>query len=172
LPNLIESAYTNPRLAKIRNLANRNPSLAKLLDFVYNNSKELERFIKFAIVGTIGTVVDFSVLNALILRVGFTKFWANNCSFSTAVISNFLWNRLWTFPESLQRPIAPQLGQFALVNVIGLAINQAIFLSLDRFLLGPMLGGPWGYNLSKAVAIIVVLFWNFGINRIWTYRGI
>ena len=28
------------------------------------------------------------------------------------------------------------------------------------------------YNLAKAVAIAIVLFWNFGINRIWTYRGI
>jgi putative flippase GtrA len=28
------------------------------------------------------------------------------------------------------------------------------------------------YNLAKAFAIGVVLFWNFGINRIWTYRGI
>ena len=28
-----------------------------------------------------------------------------------------------------------------------------------------------GYNLAKAFAIAVVL-WNFGINRIWTYRGI
>jgi len=29
-----------------------------------------------------------------------------------------------------------------------------------------------GYNVAKAIAIIVVLFWNFGVNRVWTYRGI
>jgi putative flippase GtrA len=28
------------------------------------------------------------------------------------------------------------------------------------------------YNLSKAVATIIVLFWNFGANRLWTFRGI
>ncbi len=163
----------------------RTFSLSHLLAWLYNQSllgqiprrmfpsaKEFERFVKFAIVGTIGTVVDFSVLNALILRMGFSNFWANNCSFSTAVVSNFLWNRLWTFPESLERPIVPQLGQFASVNVVGLAINQAIFLSLDAFVLGSALGEPLGYNVSKALAIIVVLFWNFGINRIWTYKGI
>jgi len=32
--------------------------------------------------------------------------------------------------------------------------------------------GPLGYNVAKAIAIIVVLFWNFGVNRVWTYRGI
>lgn len=153
-----------------------------------NNRKEVVRFIKFAIVGTVGTAVDFGVLNLLIQLAGFAKFWANTCSFTAAVVSNFTWNRLWTFPESRQRPLLSQLGQFALVNVAGLAINQAIFLGLDGFVLGeagalavPMSGlanivgvthFTLAYNLAKAIAIIVVLFWNFGINRIWTYKGI
>ena len=49
------------------------------------------------------------------------------------MLSNFTWNRLWTYPETRGEPIAPQFGQFLLVNVVGYAINQAIFLSLDRF---------------------------------------
>jgi putative flippase GtrA len=28
------------------------------------------------------------------------------------------------------------------------------------------------FNLAKAIAIVVVLFWNFGANRLWTYRGL
>ena len=158
------------------------------MTFARDNRKELTRFIKFAIVGTIGTVVDFGVLNLLIQWAGLGKFWANTCSFTAAVISNFTWNRLWTFPESRDRSLLPQLGQFALVNVAGLAINQAIFLGLDGFVLGEAgaLAAPMAdiasvigvdhftlaYNLAKAMAIIVVLFWNFGINRIWTYKGI
>ena len=27
-------------------------------------------------------------------------------------------------------------------------------------------------NMAKAFATCVVLFWNFGVNRVWTYRGI
>ena len=98
------------------------------------------------------------------------KWLANTFSFSAAVLSNFTWNRLWTFPESRSRAIAPQLGQFLLVNLVGYGINQAIFLSLDHYVFADW--GAWGYNLSKAIAIGVVLFWNFGINRIWTYKGI
>jgi putative flippase GtrA len=162
--------------------------LTNVVALARDNRRELTRFLKFAIVGTVGTAVDFSVLNLLIQLGGLTKFWANTCSFTAAVISNFTWNRLWTFPESRERPLVSQLGQFALVNVAGLAINQAIFLGLDRFILGEtgLLAAPMAglanaigmahftlaYNLAKAVAIIVVLFWNFGINRIWTYRGI
>lgn len=129
---------------------------------------EVERFLKFSVVGTIGAGVDFGTLNVLILLLGFGKAWANTCSFSLAVCSNFLWNRLWTYPETRGQAILPQLGQFAVVNLMGLGINQAIFLSLDRWAFGGW--GPLAYNLAKAIATGVVLFWNFGVNRLWTYR--
>jgi putative flippase GtrA len=153
-----------------------------------NRRRELVRFLKFSAVGTLGFVIDYSILNLLILGAGFPKFLANCCSFSVAVISNFIWNRLWTYPESRSRPIASQLGQFAIINVIGLAINTAIFVSTDRYLLG--VAGVWApyigraataiglshrvlaYNLSKACATAIALFWNFGGNRLWTYRGL
>lgn len=145
--------------------------LTRLVELAQTNCKEFGRFIKFATVGTSGAVVDFGVLNLLHLVFGFSKFWANACSFTLAVINNFTWNRLWTFPESRERPPKSQLAQFALVNVAGLAINQVVFLSLDRYVFGPLLG-PLGYNVAKAIAIIMVLFWNFSVNRVWTYRGI
>ncbi len=162
--------------------------MARLVALARNNSKEIIRFLKFATVGVIGTVVDFGVLNLLIQLAGMSKLWANTCSFTAAVISNFVWNRLWTFPESRERPLLSQLSQFTLVNVVGLAINQAIFLGLDRFVLGEagMLATPMSslasglgiahftlaFNLAKAIAIMIVLFWNFGANRLWTYRGL
>lgn len=145
--------------------------MTRLLDLANANAKELKRFLKFAVVGTSGAVVDFGVLNLLHLVFGFSKFWANTFSFSAAVLNNFTWNRLWTFPESRERNLKSQLVQFAIVNLIGLFINQIVFLSLDAYVFGPWLG-ELGYNVAKAVAIVVVLFWNYGINRIWTYRGI
>jgi putative flippase GtrA len=148
----------------------REGRLAGLLSWVVANRREVDRFVRFGLVGTLGTVVDFSVLNALILGVHLTKFWANTCSFSVAAFSNFIWNRVWTFPESRARPFGRQLAQFFAVSVGGYAINQALFLSLDRWVFAGW--GTLGYNLAKAIAIVVVLFWNFGANRIWTYRGL
>ena len=194
MPNLIESAYTSPRLAKMRGLAYRNPSLARLLDFIYDNSKEVERFFKFAIVGTLGAVIDFGVLNLMykvfnwsllastpsftrvvradiLLSDDFQLSASKSLSFTCAVLSNFVWNRLWTFPESRERPIRTQLLQFALVNVIGLGINILVLVNLAA-LFSHFVPDPFDYNLANAIAIIIVLFWNFGINRIWTYRGI
>jgi len=134
------------------------------------NRKELKRFGKFAVVGTIGAVVDFSILNFGIQVFLLPKWLANTFSFSAAVLSNFIWNRLWTYPEIRQMPFLPQLGQFLLVNLAGYGINQLVFLSLTYYVFSAW--GDWGYNISKAIAIGIVLFWNFIVNRIWTYRKV
>lgn len=140
--------------------------------FVENHGGEFKRFVKFAIVGTIGAAVDFSVLNVQVLAFSVPKEYANIVSVMCAIISNFSWNRLWTFPESRERPLHSQFGQFALVNAIGLMINQIVFLSSDTLIFGRIFPHPLDYNLAKAMAIIVVLFWNFFVNRRTTYKGI
>ncbi len=137
----------------------------------YVNEKELVRFIRFATVGAVGMVVDLSILNALVRLAGWPLLYANSVSFSTAVLNNFTWNRIWTFPESRSRPIRTQLPQFALVNIIGLIINNFVLLTIYHFIKA-WIPSPWNYNLAKMFAIGVVLFWNFGANRLWTYRGL
>ncbi len=138
--------------------------------------KEVKRFIKFGIVGAIGSVIDFGVLNALIFLVGWSspqgKIVANLISTSMAIVSNFVWNRLWTFPESRQRNRTTQLVQFTIVNLIGLAINTGIFFVADHYLYELYFPTNIAIQLAKATAIGIVLFWNFGANRLWTYRGL
>ena len=152
------------------------------------NQKEIVRFLKFAAVGTLGAVIDFGLLNLLVQLAGFPKVLANTCSFTAAVISNFIWNRLWVYPETRGEPLRKQFVQFSVVNVAGLAINTAVFYGSDRWLLGQagLLAGPVGalalatgmahfdlaYNGAKAIATGVVLFWNFSINRLWTFRHV
>ncbi len=158
-------------LNRLVRLGRSNPRTAGVTRAIVDNRREAGRFIKFAIVGFIGTLVDFSALNLLHLVVGLPLWSSSTISFCAAVMSNFTWNRLWTFPESRQRSLWKQMGQFAAVNVVGLGINLLVFLGLNQFVFEPLLGAL-GYNVAKAVAIVIVLFWNFGINRIWTYKGI
>lgn len=143
------------------------------------NRKEVKRFLKFAIVGAAGSITDFTVLNVLIQVFGVSLFLANTCSFVMAVMQNFMLNRRWTFPESRGRQAGGQLAQFALVSVIGLGINQFVFLTLHHLwddlwmhYMGDDLGFLISYNVAKLFAIGVVLFWNFSANRLWTYRGL
>lgn len=134
-------------------------------------TRELVRFVKFATVGAFGMVVDLSILNVLHGLLGLHLLVANSISFSTAVVSNFTWNRLWTFPESRGRPVHTQLVRFATVSIIGLTINNFVLWQLYH-VLHPLIATPWDYNAAKVLAIGVVLFWNFGANRLWTYGGL
>lgn len=134
--------------------------------------RELGRFLRFATVGTWGFIVDFSVLNFLLFVAHFPPWLANTCSFTIAVLNTFTFNRLWTFPESRQRPIQGQLAQFFLVNLIGYAINEMIFLGSHAIVWQHLLPSAFAWNFAKATASGVALFWNFSANRLWTWRGL
>lgn len=145
--------------------------MSRFLRPLHDQRKELSRFLKFATVGAFGMVVDLSILNLLVRRAGWPLLAANSASFSCAVLSNFTWNRLWTYPESRERPIREQLPQFLLVNLVGLGINNVVLLGLHG-VLRTFLPTPYDYNAAKICAIGIVLFWNFFANRLWTYRGL
>ncbi|MGB2896812.1 MAG: GtrA family protein [Anaerolineales bacterium] len=152
--------------------------------------RELNRFLKFSVVGGIGAVVDFGSFNLLANVLGIASIAASIFSFSAAVTSNFLWNRFWTYPDSRSKPVSQQIIQFATVNIVGLVIRTPIFAFSEAPLtlfsenilplapsilpesvatLGFLNATVLGRNLALALAVIVVLFWNFFINRIWTY---
>lgn len=185
---VITSVIAKPAFVRFSGWMTGLPLIGRLWEGLVSNPKRIERFVKFAIVGTIGAVVDFAVLNVMKLvfeAAGLGEGWnlsassrqiqlvaANTISFSAAVLSNFTWNRLWTFPESRERPLGTQLMQFTVVNITGLLINTLILVGLDQYVLQHILPARLSYNIAKAFAICVVLFWNFGMNLIWTYRGI
>jgi putative flippase GtrA len=137
---------------------------------ILTNPKERVRFAKFAVVGLIGTIVDFGTLNLLHLIFQLPVLLSNAFSFTLAVISNFTWNRYWTYPESRSKPITNQLTQFFVVNIAGLGINTLIIWALLG--ITTQLFGRLGYNIAKIIATGVVLFWNFFINRYWTYNDV
>ncbi|RLT37513.1 MAG: GtrA family protein [Chloroflexi bacterium] len=155
-------------------------SLSSAIPLTGRKRIEAKRFVKFAMVGAAGAVTDFAILNILIQLAGFQEWQANAVSFIVAVIQNFFLNRRWTFPESQNRHAGKQLGQFALVSLIGLAINMAVFLTIHHgfeaqwiaFVGNEHLGFTLSYNVAKLLAIGVVLFWNFAANRLWTYKGL
>ena len=95
-----------------------------MIQFV-KNPAERTRFYKFAVVGLIGAIIDFGVMNTLV-HFGQTFVTAGTISFICAVLSNFLWNRFWTYPESRSKHYLGQLAQFAIVNAAGLAIRLPI----------------------------------------------
>ncbi|MCS7283670.1 MAG: GtrA family protein [Anaerolineae bacterium] len=160
--------------------------VSKVRTFLQDNRKEVVRFLKFSIVGALGAVVDFGILYLLHIVAGLHIVPANTCSFTAAVLSNFTWNRYWTYPDSRSKPLGKQLTQFFIVNIAGWGINTGILVLL-RYPCVTLVGTvtrsltltladetlyKLGYNLAKAIATGIVLFWNFFVNRFWTYSDV
>jgi len=148
---------------------------------ILTSHQERTRFFRFLIVGVIGAVVDFGVMNLLSKLFGMVLVLAGTISFICAILSNFFWNRYWTYPDSRSRPLARQLVMFALVNAAGLAIRLPILHFLEPPMLRvfqrlpvdpPVSPELLAKNFTLAVAVTIVMLWNFFVNRYWTYNDV
>ncbi|MFZ5908544.1 MAG: GtrA family protein [Chloroflexota bacterium] len=148
---------------------------------ILNNAKERERFLKFVVVGAIGALIDFGVMNLLTQTASISLVAAGTISFVCAVISNFLWNRYWTYPESRSRAVAHQLAMFFAVNLAGVGIRIPILHFVEPPLLRllenlklrlPLSADLIAKNATLALAVGIVMLWNFFVNRYWTYNDI
>jgi putative flippase GtrA len=95
------------------------------------NAKERTRFFKFAVVGVIGAVVDFGIMNLMVAIFRANLVIAGTISFIAAILSNFTWNRYWTYPDSRSKPIVRQLTQFSIVSIAGLVIRLPILALVE-----------------------------------------
>jgi putative flippase GtrA len=115
---------------------------------------------KFCTVGASGYIVNLAVYGTL-LALGVHYLLAAVCSFLVAVTNNYLWNRVWTFRRQ-RGHLVFQGFRFLLVSTIALAANLA-FLSALVALGVPKLP-------AQAVAIALVMPWNFVANKLWSFR--
>lgn len=149
---------------------------------IISNQRERTRFLKFTVVGIIGAAVDFGMMNLLVSLFSAPLVVAGTISFLVAVMSNFLWNRYWTYPDSRSKRLFRQLLEFFIVSIIGMAIRiptliilEPIIFSILNFLPTQLPASTQLFitnNLTLAVAVGIVMFWNFFINRYWTYNDV
>jgi putative flippase GtrA len=148
---------------------------------VLRNPVERNRFFKFMVVGAIGALLDFGMANLLTHFLGMDLVPAGTISLACAIVSNFIWNRYWTYPDSRSRALAHQLGMFTAVNVAGVAIRIPILHYVEPVMLRffdqglPMarLNPEFAArNSTLALAVAIVMLWNFFVNRRWTYGDI
>ena len=148
---------------------------------IVTEKSEHIRFVKFAVVGAVGSLIDISVMNLMTQVFHFPLVLGGSISFVCAVTNNFFGNRYWTYPDSRSRHVAHQLGMFFVVNAIGIAIRIPILKYVE-----PPLAGLFesmahlSYDAADALAkngtlifaIGVVMLWNYFVNRYWTYNDV
>lgn len=122
----------------------------------------LAQFIKFSLVGASNTVIDFGTYLFFTRLLALHYLPANTLSFTLAATWSYTMNRLWTFRDRSSR-IRVQYFKFLFVSLIGLGL-----VSLLLFFFVEVLG--FHDLVAKALAVVIVLVWNFSANRYWTFR--
>jgi len=128
------------------------------------------RFIRFGVVGLSGVFVDMGILYVLREFVGLGLTRSLIVSAEVAILSNFLWNDLWTFGDIArrQRGWSKALKRFLKFNLICLA-----GLVLKVLLANLLFNWLWGQEneyWANLIAIAAVTLWNFWINLKLNWR--
>lgn len=119
------------------------------------------KFLKFCIVGSLGLVIDFGTTFFFKEKVKINKYVSNSFGFVLATISNYLFNKYWTF-ENIDPGALIQFTKFISVSLIGLALNNLII-----YILINKKGSKFYW--AKLIAIVVVVIWNFVANYYFTF---
>jgi putative flippase GtrA len=114
---------------------------------------------KFGVVGVSGYAINL-VIYSLLLGIG--AHLAAAVSFVVSAANNYWWNRHWTFAHA-KGHFAYQGLRFFIVSGIGLVANQLwLLVFLDWFGLGKI--------VAQAIAILLVVPFNFIGNKLWSFR--
>jgi len=131
----------------------------------------IDRFMRFATVGSSGVVVDMGLLYLLsdphTLAWGLTR--SKLVAAEAAIVNNFLWNDAWTFRDVAREQRGPRarlarFAKFQLVCLSGLILNTALLNVQFNY---------FGVNryLANAVAIAIVTGYNFWLVMKLSWRA-
>jgi dolichol-phosphate mannosyltransferase len=118
-------------------------------------------FLRFCVVGASGYAVNLVVYAAL-LAAGLHYLAAAALSFLVAAVSNYVWNRSWTFQASAA-PIVGQGARALTVSALSLGANQLFLVVL--------VAAGAGHLAAQAVAIVLATPFSFAANKLWAFAA-
>ena len=128
------------------------------------------RFIKFGTVGFSGTIVNLTVLflnQEILFKNIYPMERRLHISLSGAIfvatMSNFLWNRWWTWNDrkgKTKHGFFVQMGQYYLASGLAISIQYFFTILLARFT---------HYLIANILSIIIAAFITYIVNDIWTF---
>lgn len=136
------------------------------------NRPVVRRFVRFAIVGTSGFVVDFSITWLFYSLLHWPILVATGLGFCFGATSNYVLNRRWTW-RSDNPNVVGEFIKFFSVSLIGLGVHYGVMIGCMaipclRFSLPYLsIDNVW---TSKLIATGVVMLWNFLANNFYTFR--
>jgi putative flippase GtrA len=133
---------------------------------------DIWQFLRFCIVGTLNSVIDFGVLNLLLWLYPTTStgktLGYNSLAVLLASTNSFFWNKYWTF--QLRSPITFQeIYRFIVVASGTTLMNDTLMWQLGRTFPGILSSGLIGANVSKLGSIVGTMSISFFGMRLWVF---
>lgn len=128
------------------------------------------RFLRFALVGAAGFVVNEAALAFALKLLGLNAYSGGIFSFFVAVTFTWWGNRMLTFRAHAARgpaAMAAEWGKFVLANGLGFLVNYGIYAGLIRFA-PPPANNPF---LALACGTVAGLFFNFALSKRLVFRS-
>lgn len=123
-------------------------------------------FLQFLVVGATGVVVNLTVLSLLLL-LGLPDAVCLAGGIAVSVVTNFLLNRRFTFSYARDRNIWKQFAGFVSVSSLGIVVNYAVALAVNKTAVA---GLPWGLHLAALAGIACGMIFNYIGNRYVIFR--
>lgn len=117
-------------------------------------------FVRFALIGAIGTAVHFAVLAALVRHANAGAVLASQFGAVCGALTNYILNRRINYrTEASHLSTGPK---FFVVVALGFALNGLLMLAFVQH-------WRWNYLLAQLATTALVLLWNFAANHFWTF---
>ena len=120
----------------------------------------ITQLAKFGIVGVIATAIDFGVMNILHYGLHANLLIANTCGFIVSLVFNYLASMKYVFSHREGMSRTREFVIFLVLSVVGLALNDAIVVSLNGLL-------GLEANIAKVCATALVMAYNFVTRKIF-----
>ena len=126
----------------------------------------LGQFLRYLVTGGLAFVVDFGLFALCLYIWEWHYLLANLVGLVAGLVLNYTMSIVWVVTaceRTLEKRKVMEFTLFALVGIAGVGINQLLmFLMVGVF--------DWNEMLSKMIAAVLVLMWNFGARKLMLFR--
>ena len=118
------------------------------------------QFVKFALVGGLGTVTNLALFFVLVDATGQAAPLAGSAiCFAVAVSQNYVFNEVWTFRVDAAQPVplaqalsASRYAKFVAASLVGFAINAGVLVALLATFTFPLAIIPQAAGIAAGMA--------------------
>lgn len=121
----------------------------------------LRQFVRYGVVGVLGTVLHFGITILLVDGAGVDPVPASALGFLVAFAVQYVLNRAWVFESGVGAWRG--LARYAAVCALGLLLSVALMYTATV-----VLGLRYLWGLVAIVAVVPLT--NFTLNRLWTFE--